>query len=117
MASVVLVVEDEPLISLMVEEALQDAGYIVLSARNADFAIAVLASRPDIHLMFTDIDMPGSMDGLKLAAFVRGRYPPMKIVIASGKRRPSFIELPIDAIFLPKPYMMDDVLTAFATFA
>jgi CheY-like chemotaxis protein len=116
MASVVLVVEDEPLISMWVEESLRDAGYAVLCASDADAAIRILEARTDIHLVFTDIDMPGSMDGLKLAAFVRGRWPPIKIVVASGKHRPRPDELPDDAVFLPKPYLTGDVLRAFSAF-
>lgn len=113
MAPVVLVVEDEPLISTWVEEVLEEAGYTVLCVNSADAAIRILEARTDIHLVFTDIDMPGSMDGLKLAAFVRGRWPPIRIVVASGKHRPQPADLPADAIFLPKPYMTSDVLTAF----
>jgi two-component system, response regulator PdtaR len=67
----VLVVEDEPLIRDMVIEELILAGFDVVQVRNADEAIATLEARLDIHLVFTDIDMPGSMDGLKLAAAVR----------------------------------------------
>ena len=117
MASVVLVVEDEPLISMWVEESLREAGYTVLCANNADAAIRILEIRTDIHLVFTDIDMPGSMDGLKLAAFVRGRWPPMRIVVASGKHRPRPGELPAGAVFLPKPYLTGDVLRAFSGFS
>lgn len=116
MSSVVLVVEDEPIISMWVEEALEEAGYTVLSANNADAAIRILEARLDITLVFTDIDMPGSMDGLKLAAFVRGRWPPMRIVIASGKHRPYPKDLPLNAVFLPKPYLTSDILLAFNGF-
>ena len=78
------------------------AGYEVISAFNADQAIEILESRDDIKLIFTDVDMPGSMDGLKLAAAVRHRWPPVRIVVTSGKHLPS--ELPDGAVFIPKPY-------------
>ena len=82
----ILVVEDESLINLMASEELQRAGHVVISAYNAAEAIAILESRDDIGLIFTDIDMPGSMDGLKLAAAVRDRWPPIKIIVTSGHR-------------------------------
>lgn len=81
----VLVVEDEGLIRDLVAEDLQEAGFTVVVAKNADHAIAILEVRRDIHLLFTDIDMPGSMDGLKLAAAVRDRWPPVHIIITTGK--------------------------------
>ena len=98
----VLVVEDDSLINLMATDELKRAGYEVVSAFNADQAIEILESRSDVRLIFTDIDMPGSMDGLKLAAAVRHRWPPVRIVITSGKHLPS--ELPEGAVFIPKPY-------------
>jgi two-component system, response regulator PdtaR len=71
----VLVVEDEPWVRLSVSEDLAEAGYDVLVAANADEAIEILERRRDIRLVFTDVDMPGSMDGLKLAAFISDRWP------------------------------------------
>ena len=91
---IVLSVDDEWLIGELVQEALQDAGYEVIRVGNADDAIAVLEARDDIYAIFTDIDMPGSMDGLKLAAAVCNRWPPVKIVVTSGKKRPSSADLP-----------------------
>jgi CheY-like chemotaxis protein len=109
----VIVVEDETLIVLWVEEVLRDAGYEVLTASNANEAIQLLETDPAITYVFTDVDMPGSMDGLRLAAAVRNRWPPVHIVIASGKRRPLRTEMPERAIFLSKPYLPIDVLAAF----
>jgi CheY-like chemotaxis protein len=108
----VLVVEDELLITLWVEEALRDAGYEVASATNADEAIRVLEADRTITLVFTDVDMPGTMDGLKLAAAVRDRWPPTHIVIASGKQNPIASEMPPRSVFLPKPYLPEDMLRA-----
>jgi DNA-binding LytR/AlgR family response regulator len=71
-------------------------------------------SRNDIHLVFTDIDMPGSMDGLKLAACVRDRRPPVHILITTGKARPEVI--PANALFISKPYLVDAVVAAIRTF-
>ena len=108
----VLVVEDEFLITMWVEEALREAGYDVATASDADAAIKILEADRSIALIFTDIDMPGSIDGLKLAAAVRDRWPPVHIVIASGKHRPEVGEMPARAVFLPKPYLPIDMLTA-----
>jgi len=65
-------------------EVIENAGFEVIQAGNGDEAIAILKARPDIHVVFTDIHMPGSMDGLKLARFVRDRWPPIKIIATSG---------------------------------
>ena len=81
---VILIVEDDFLIRMNAAEMIADAGFDVIEAGNADEAIVILEARPDIHVVFTDIQMPGSMDGLKLARFVRGRWPPIKIVATSG---------------------------------
>ena len=110
----VLVVEDETLIRELVAEELEEAGYSVVVATNADKAIAILEARQDIHLVFTDIDMPGSMDGLKLAAAVRDRWPPVHIIITTGKVRP--LEIPANALFIPKPYVGKNVVAAMRTF-
>ena len=83
-------------------------------AAHADEAIAILEARQDIHLVFTDIDMPGSMDGLKLAAAVRDRWPPVHIIITTGKTRP--LEIPANALFIPKPYLGRTVVSAMRTF-
>jgi CheY-like chemotaxis protein len=82
---VILIVEDEFLLRLDSAETIEHAGFEVIQGANADEAIAILNARLDIHVVFTDIQMPGSMDGLKLARFVRNRWPPIKIVAASGR--------------------------------
>jgi two-component system, response regulator PdtaR len=110
----VLVVEDEFLIRQVLQIELEDAGYEVILADSADAAIAILEARADIHLVFTDIDMPGSMDGLKLAACVRDRWPPIHIIITTGKARPR--EIPANALFIPKPYVGRAVVDAVRTF-
>jgi two-component system, response regulator PdtaR len=114
--SVVLMVEDEPLVLLSICEELASEGYEVLSAANADQAIEILQSRNDINTVFTDVEMPGSMDGLKLAAAVRDRWPPINIVITSGKSRPRDTQMPRHARFIEKPYQAADVVRAFGAF-
>jgi CheY-like chemotaxis protein len=101
---VVLVVEDDRLLRLDAADMIADAGFEVVEAANADEAIAILESRNDITVVFTDIQMPGSMDGLKLARAVRGRWPPIKIITTSGQRIIEETDLPEGGRFLPKPY-------------
>lgn len=110
--AIILVVEDDALISMWVEDALTDAGHTVRLAGNADHAMRFLESDESIEVVFTDIDMPGSMDGLDLAAVVHDKWPPLKIVIASGNHRPSKDEMPPDAMFLQKPYLSVDAVAA-----
>jgi two-component system, response regulator PdtaR len=101
---IALVVEDEPLPRMLAVEAVEAAGFAAIEARDADEAVAVLESRSDISLLFTDIEMPGNMDGLKLAHAVLGRWPPMKILVVSGKVRLQPSELPSSSRFIGKPY-------------
>ncbi|PZM10058.1 response regulator [Rhizobium tubonense] len=108
----VLVVEDEILIRMDIVEFLQDEGFIVHEASNADDAIAILIANSDIGVLFTDIDMPGSMDGLKLAAAVRDRWPPVKIIVTSGHRHLSDALLPVQGKFFAKPYDHSRIVSA-----
>jgi CheY-like chemotaxis protein len=101
---VVLVVEDELLLRIHAAEMVADAGFEVIEAANADEAIDILEARRDITVVFTDIQMPGSMDGLKLARAVRGRWPPIKIVATSGLVDVGEKDLPEGGRFLAKPY-------------
>ena len=102
--AIVLVVEDEPLLRLMAVDMVEEAGFEAIEAANADEAVHILETRGDIRIVFTDIDMPGSMDGMMLAAAVRDRWPPIEIVIVSGYRRRDDIELPHRSVFFSKPY-------------
>jgi two-component system, response regulator PdtaR len=102
--ALVLIVEDEPLIQMNAIEMIEAAGFKVVEANNADEAIAILEARSDIGVLFTDIQMPGSMDGLKLAAAVRDRWPPIKIIATSGHHAIRHGELPEGSSFLRKPY-------------
>jgi two-component system, response regulator PdtaR len=101
---VVLIVEDETLVRLNAIEMIEADGFDVIEATCADQAISILEQRSDIRLIFTDIDMPGSMDGLKLAHFVKGRWPPIKIIATSGHAKIVESDLPEGSRFLPKPY-------------
>src|SRR5580692_8986644 len=101
---VVLIVEDETLIRIHAVDMVRFAGFDVLEAQNADEAISILEDRPDITVVFTDVQMPGSMDGMKLAAAIRGRWPPIKILATSGLHGIDKNDLPAGSRFLPKPY-------------
>ena len=106
---VVLIVEDEFLVRMDTRAALETAGFDVLEAGDADEAIAILSGRNDIRLIFTDVHMPGSMDGLKLAHFVRDRWPPVKVVATSGHARIADSDLPEGVRFVPKPYSAAEI--------
>lgn len=109
---IVLVVEDEPVLRMYAVEMIEDAGFQVMEAQNADEAITLLESRNDIRIIFTDIDMPGSMDGLKLAHAVAHRWPPIRIIATSGHFRMSEGDLPDGGRFIPKPYREHQVIGA-----
>src|SRR5438477_11149223 len=96
---IVLIVEDEMLLRMRAVDIVEDAGFTPLEAVNADDAMALLESRSDIELLFTDIQMPGSMNGLKLAHAVHERWPSIKIILVSGQVRPGESERPADSRF------------------
>ena len=100
---VVLIVEDEFLLRMDAVDMIAAAGFEAIEASNADEAIEILETRGDITVVFTDIQMPGSMDGLKLAKAVRGRWPPIKILATSGLSVGA-ADLPEGGRFVPKPY-------------
>ena len=102
--SAVLVVEDEALVRMDLVANLEASGYQTFEASSAAEAIDVLERHPAIRVVFTDIEMPGTMDGLELARYVRGRWPPTIIVISSGKVQPKKDEMPDGVWFLAKPY-------------
>jgi CheY-like chemotaxis protein len=113
----VLVVEDDELIRLNAVDLIECAGFDVIEATDADKAIDILLARADIAVVFTDIDMPGSMDGLKLAAAIRNRWPPIEIIITSGKLTPSPQSLPARSRFLAKPYNGERLVETIRAFA
>ena len=104
MTDAVLVVEDDALIRLSAAAIVEDAGYDAVEATNADDAIKILERRADIRLVFTDVDMPGTMDGLRRAKYIRERWPPILLIVASGKAILHEGDLPSGAVFFAKPY-------------
>lgn len=116
-APAILVVEDEPLLRMMAADLIEEAGFIALEAANADEAIEILESRNDIRIVFSDIDMPGSMDGLLLAAAIRDRWPPIAVILTSGHVHVSEVALPNGGLFFSKPYDHQKLVTTFQTLA
>ena len=110
-APVVLVVEDEMLLRLRATDMVEDAGYIAVEAVDADEAIAILESRSDIALLLTDIQMPGSIDGLKLAHAVHRRWPPIKIILMSGQLKLANLDIPDQSRFFEKPLRVASMIT------
>lgn len=106
----VLVVEDEFLIRLTVIDALEDAGFEVIEAATADDALKIIEDHT-IHLLFTDIQMPGRLTGVELAKVVAERFPEAGILVASGRMRPDELDLPRSAEFLSKPYDFSTVIS------
>ena len=107
---VVLLVEDEPMVRCLAFDGLQAEGYEVLEAENAAAAMRLLRERTDVAVLFTDVNMPGPMDGLALAELVHDRWPDIRLVVTSGRsvERP----VPDDGAFLPKPYSVGDMAAA-----
>ena len=100
---VVLIVEDEMILRMRAVDIVEDAGFVPIEAVSADQAIEILESRDDISLLFTDIQMPGSMDGLKLAHATHTRWPHIKIILVSGQIAVTDADKPADSKFFPKP--------------
>lgn len=109
--AVVLVVEDEALIRISALDIVQDAGFAVLEACNADEAMTILENRNDIRAVLTDIRMPGSMDGWELAGAIRRRWPPMHLIVASA-HAPNGGVLPANGRFIGKPYAAEQIIAA-----
>ncbi|WP_336492404.1 response regulator [Methylobacterium nigriterrae] len=102
----ILVVEDEPLLLMDTAQSLEDAGLIVFEAHNSQEALEVLAVREDIHVMITDVRMPGGhLNGFQLAKMVAARWPEIGLLVVSGRVRPGPGDLPMNGRFLGKPYL------------
>ncbi|MFB9947279.1 response regulator [Rhizobium puerariae] len=110
--AVVLIVEDEPLIRFTTLDALEEVGHIVLEAANADEAMVLFRNRSDVDIVFTDVDMAGSMDGIQLARRIRAIRPSIGIIITSGVVNLDPMLLPANTVFLPKPYQRDRLLSS-----
>jgi CheY-like chemotaxis protein len=113
---VVLVVEDDPIVTMVAVDIIQDAGFETIEAADADTAIAILEARKDIRIVFTDIHMPGSMDGLRLARAIRDRWPPIELILTSGLIKVLDRDLPERGIFLAKPYLPQALVDALSRF-
>jgi CheY-like chemotaxis protein len=100
----VLIVEDEVLVRMLISDVLQDSGFKVIDAKNAEEAMRVLEARPDIQVVFTDVEMPPGPNGYELAQQVSERWPYIQIIISSGRAWPSPGEMPDRAVFLRKPW-------------
>jgi len=107
----VLIVEDENLVRFGVVAMVEEAGYEAISASDADEAIHILESRSDIRAVLTDIQMPGSMDGLRLVWVVRERWPPVALIVTSGKSDVLDTDLPAGGRFIRKPYDRSQIET------
>ena len=109
---VVLVVEDESLIRISAVEMVKQAGFEAIAASDAYEAIRILESRNDIRAVFTDVQMPGSLDGLKLAQVIRSRWPPVALIVTSGRAHFLEADLPTGGRFLSKPYQCAELEAA-----
>ncbi len=114
---VVLAVEDEPLVLMLAVDMILDAGFEPLRASDAEEAMGILESRDDIKIVFTDINMPGSMDGIKLARAVRGRWPSITIIVTSAFSGVEHTLLPEGAKFISKPYEAGQISDALHSLA
>ena len=113
----VLVVEDEFFCRFHAVDLVEAAGFSAIEASNADEAIAILEARKDIRIVFTDIDMPGSMDGLKLARAIRDRWPPIELILTSGHFDVPKCDIPERGLFFSKPYPDQEIVSALQKFA
>ena len=109
---VVLVVEDEPLVRALAVDVLEESGCEVIEAPTADYAVTVLEKRPDIRVVFTDVNMPGRIDGFQLARHVQDHYHRTGVIVASGKCVPEPGEISPNTMFMIKPYRADALVLA-----
>jgi CheY-like chemotaxis protein len=108
----VLVVEDESIIRMLMVDALEDAGFHVIEAATGEAGLRALDHFPDLKALLTDIEMPGTVDGLALARMVHERHPETALIIMSGRQRPEAKELPRNAKFFRKPYTQAEIVAA-----
>jgi CheY-like chemotaxis protein len=113
----ILVVEDDPLLLAVAVDIVQEAGFEPLAATSADEALSLLEAHADIRLVFTDIQMPGSMDGLRLAHAVRERWPPVELIVTSARGDIAADDLPERGRFIPKPYNVTALSQVFRQMA
>ncbi len=112
----VLIIEDEPLLRLHAVSIIEDAGFRTLEAASADEAIVLLEGEPDIRIVFSDIDLPGGMDGLRLATAIRERWPPVEVILTSGHVKVDPADLPERGHFFSKPYDAGQLIETLNSF-
>lgn len=108
----VLVIEDEPVMRMQALDLVEDAGFEAVEALGADDAVLILEQRPDIRVVFSDIDLGAGVDGLRLVRVIRERWPPVEIIMTSGKVNPAPGDLPERGLFFAKPYRPEEVSAA-----
>ncbi len=107
----VLVAEDEELVRLVIVQALLDEGFEVMEVEHAKAALIVLESHGRrIHVLFTDIQMPGAMDGLALAHLTSKHWPWIGLLVTSARPHPDQTAFPEQSRFVAKPYRHRDVI-------
>lgn len=111
----VLLVDDEPIIRMVASQGLEDAGFEVVEADCAETALDILRARSDVGVLFTDINMPGALDGLELAGLVHELWPDIQLVLTSGQALPA--PVPDDGRFVAKPYRLEDMVDLVASVA
>lgn len=114
--AIVLVVEDEPLLRLAAVDLVEAAGFEAVPAADATEAVAILEARTDIRVVITDVDMPRGVDGMKLAAIIRDRWPPIKVIIVSGHMDDPGNRIPAETVFFSKPYREEQIIDALRSF-
>lgn len=108
----VLIVEDDALVRAEAVDLCEEAGFTAYEAKNADQAIRMLERHSEIRVLFTDVEMPGTMDGLKLARAVRDRWPPVSIIVTSGRVKVGAADMPENGLFFAKPYPPKGIIKA-----
>ncbi len=111
----ILIVEDDALVRMSGIDMLEAAGFEVIDAASADDAIAILERAPEVQLLFTDVDMPGSMNGLELAALVHERWPNVRLLVTSGHHHIANSDVPDAGCFVPKPYSSMTIVNQITT--
>jgi len=107
---VILIVEDEPLLRLAALDLVEMAGFEAIAAADATEAVEILESRDDIRVVMTDVDMPRGVDGMRLAAIIRDRWPPIKVIIVSGHVDDPGDKIPAETMFFSKPYREEQII-------
>ncbi|MGE7369008.1 response regulator [Neorhizobium sp. NPDC001467] len=109
-SAVILVVEDEPLLRLAALDLIEMAGFEAIPASDATEAVSILEARDDIRIVMTDVDMPRGVDGMRLAAIIRDRWPPIKVIIVSGHVEDPGDKIPAETVFFSKPYREEQII-------